>query len=284
MRSGQASWRWTCPSCSKVTRTQFCPACGEEAPRPRDLTLRMLMVQMVETMTSIDGRLLRSFRYLLARPGALTNAFLKGHRRPYLGPVALFLICNALFFATEVLTGGHVFTTPLDVHFTRQPWNGLAQELVAHRLESTNTDLDSYARVFDQAVALKARSLIILMALVFSLAPALIFVRKRFPLVAHVVFSLHQYAFLLLVLSVALVIQSLSEWLGGPGKESDVFDLVATISWLIASAAYLYFATGTVYGERGIRRVLKTIVLTFVVGNVVLGYRFVLFLVTLYST
>jgi hypothetical protein len=122
------------------------------------------------------------------------------------------------------------------------------------------------------------------MALVFALAPALIFIRRKRPLIAHTVFSLHLYAFLLLLLSAALWIQAASAWFGGPGRESETFDDVLSIGLVFASALYLYFAVGTVYGERGISRALKTIVLTVVVANVVLGYRFALFLITLYST
>ncbi|MEO8316455.1 MAG: DUF3667 domain-containing protein [Pseudomonadota bacterium] len=275
---------WTCPNCNASATTPYCPACGEEKLRTGDLSLRVLVFQLVESATHIDGRLVRSFRYLLGRPGALTDTFLKGQRKPYVGPVALFLICNALFFATELLTGGHVFTTPLEMHLHKQPWDFLAQELVEKKLAAKRVDLDAYAPLFDQAVALKARSLIIFMALVFSLAPALIFLRHKRPLITHVVFSLHLYAFLLLLLSAALWIQATSAWFGGPGKESDTFDDVLSIGLLIASAVYLYFATGSVYGERGISRTLKTIFLTFVVANVVLGYRFALLLITLYST
>jgi hypothetical protein len=282
LKPGQAN-RWTCPTCNKLTKTPFCPICGEQALRAQDLTFRVLIDQLVEAFTNIDGRLIRSFRYLLGRPGFLTDAFLRGQRKSYLGPVALFLICNVLFFATESLTDGHVFTTPLENHLHEQDWRTVAQGLVDHRLESKQMTLATYAPVFDQAVTPKARSLIILMALVFSVAPALLFMRSRRPLVAHVVFSLHLYAFLLLLLSVGITISAIAGWFGvnlqsGPG------DTVLAIGLLLAGAAYLYFATRTVYGERGISRVLKTALLTVVVGNVVLGYRFALLIITLYST
>jgi hypothetical protein len=275
--------RWNCPTCIKPTKTPFCPTCGEQALRARDMTLRVLFDQLVEAFTNIDSRLIRSFRYLLGRPGFLTAAFLKGQRKAYLGPVSLFLICNVFFFATESLTNTAVFSTSLAQHLDFQPWDALAQKLVAHRLEAKQATLANYAPVFDQAVAPKARSLIILMALVFSLVPVLLFMRSRRPLVAHVVFSLHLYAFLLLLLSVGTTISAMGRWSGfnlqtGPG------DTVLSIALLLASGVYLYFATRTVYGEWGISRVLKSTVMTVMVGNVVLGYRFALFIITLYST
>ncbi len=53
---------------------------------------------------------------------------------------------------------------------------------------------------------------------------------------------------------------------------------------LATSAVYLYFATGAVHAARGIARVLKTAALTAAVFFILLGYRFVLFLITLYTT
>jgi hypothetical protein len=47
---------------------------------------------------------------------------------------------------------------------------------------------------------------------------------------------------------------------------------------------YLYAAIGPVYGASGAMRVAKAVVLTLAVGLIVLGYRFVLFLITLYGT
>ena len=113
-----------------AVRSPYCPDCGERPLRPRELTLRGLVAQAFEAFTNIDGRVLRSFRALITRPGLLTVAFLQGRRVPYIGPVSLFLVTNVLFFATESLTGGTVFSTPLESHLHTQPWSPLAQALV----------------------------------------------------------------------------------------------------------------------------------------------------------
>jgi hypothetical protein len=248
------------------------------------LTLRDLFEQMLESFTNIDSKLVRSLRLLVTRPGALTVAFLEGRRKAFLGPVALFLIANVLFFAMESLTASTVFTTPLDSHLHKQPWSEFAPAIVAHRLATLHTTIEQYAPVFDRAVALKARSLIICMALSFAFVPMLLFLRGRRPLVVHAVFSLHLYAFLLLLLCVGVTIQGIDGWLGGGGVANEALDHVIAVSLLMASALYLYFSTGPVYGARGVARVLKTLVLTVAVAVIVLGYRFALLLITLYTT
>jgi hypothetical protein len=276
--------QWTCPTCNTSVATPFCAICGESPLQARELTLRGLFGHIFEAFTNIDSRLVRSFRYLVGRPGVLTVAYLEGRRKPYLGPVRLFLITNVLFFAVESLTGGTIFTAPLDSHLHTQPWDVLAQRLVAHRLEALNTTLALYAPGFDQALALNARSLIILMALCFAFAPALVFLRGRRPLIAHAVFSLHFFAFLLLLLCVATAVPPIDSLIGGAGLSAQSLDYIVIGILLATSAVYLYFATGAVYGARGMMRVLKTAALTAAVFLILLGYRFVLLLITLYST
>src|SRR5204863_10127210 len=102
--------------------------------------------------TNIDSRVLRSFRCLASSPGLLTVAFLTGRRKPYIGPVSLFLVTNVLFFAVESLTGSAVFSTPLEMHLHSQPWSPVAQALVAHRLTALQTTAAQFAPRFDAAV------------------------------------------------------------------------------------------------------------------------------------
>jgi hypothetical protein len=61
-------------------------------------------------------------------------------------------------------------------------------------------------------------------------------------------------------------------------------DNALTAVILVASTLYLHAASGAVYGERGAARVVKSVVLAVAVGVIVVGYRFVILLVTLYST
>src|SRR6185503_10948830 len=124
--------RWICPTCCDEVSTPYCPVCGEQPIDAKDLTLRGLFHQALEKFTSIDGRLIRSLRSLISQPGVLTLAYLKGRRKPFVGPVSLFLLINVLFFATESFTGGSVFTTPLASHLHTQPWSDIAAPMVSH--------------------------------------------------------------------------------------------------------------------------------------------------------
>ena len=60
-------------------------------------------------------------------------------------------------------------------------------------------------------------------------------------------------------------------------------DYAVAVSLLVFSAIYLFFAIRAVYEVRGFARLLNALVLTVGVGAIVLGYRFFLLIVTLYT-
>lgn len=277
---------WTCPTCSAAVATRYCPECGERPLGKRDLTLRGFLRQAAEGITSIDGRLVRSLRALLLSPGALTVAFVEGRRKPYVAPFQLFLIANVLFFATQSLTHANVLSSTLASHLHQQDWQELARRLVSRRLEAKGTTLALYAPAFDRSVVLNAKSLIGLMVLPFALLLPLVFFGTRRPFVAHLVFSLHLYAFLLLLFCAVLLTLLLDMRLGGAGLSGGGggVDFMVSMLILASCAGYLHGAIGRVYGARGPLRIVQAMLLAVALGSIVLGYRFVIFLVTLYTT
>ena len=167
---------WTCPTCSTRRRLRFCPKCGEQRPRPDDLSLRNLLKQFLIATSSVDGKLVRSWRALLAKPGCLTAWYIKGERRRYLNPLALFFIANAIFVAVQSLAGANILSSTLHSHLTIQDWSPFAERLVAERLAARGLPLEAYAPVFDRAAVFNAKALIILMALAVVPFLAIIFI------------------------------------------------------------------------------------------------------------
>ena len=205
-------------------------------------------------------------------------------RKPYVAPFQLFLIANVLFFALQWLTSENIFSSSLDSHLRHQDWSELARSLVAARLATTQASPDQYAPMFDRAVVLNAKSLILLMTVPFALLLPLIFLSVRRPFMTHMTFSLHLYTFLLLLFSLGLVCAGFSAWQGWGGLEAPGVDNVLSIANLVACSAYLYLAIGRVYAVAGVPRAIKTVLLALAVAVIVLGYRFLLFIITLYAT
>jgi hypothetical protein len=262
---------------------RFCPQCGEERLRPGDLSMRDLSAQLVKNASSIDGKLVRSWRILLTRPGQLTAAHVSGERRRTLSPLALFFIANAIFVGVQSLTGMNILSSPLASHLHFQDWSPFVQGLVQDRLASRGLTLEAYAPVFDRSAIFNAKALIILMALAFAPMPAIIF-RGHRPAGAHIIFAFHVYAFILVLLSFSVLLAQLDLSLGGGGLRSAVVDKALSVFNLLVCGGYLYLAIPKVYSTTGWRRAASAILLTLGIALIFVGYRFAIFLITFYTT
>ena len=275
---------WECPDCGQVWRSRFCPQCGEEPLRPDDLTLRDLAIKLGQSISSMDGKAAKTFRSLILEPGRLTVAHVRGQRRPFIGPLKVFLIANALFFAAQSAIRTNVLSSTLQSHLFQQDWKSVAQSMVAAHLRANHLTLAEYAPAFDTAVVLYAKSLIILMVLALAPVLALTFWRSHRPIGAHIVFALHLYAFVLLLFCVSLGITELDLLSGGSGLASPQLDTALSLLNLAACFAYLYLAIGRAYGTQGLTRALAALFLSVCVAAIVIGYRFLMFVVTLWFT
>src|SRR3954453_9137129 len=281
--SAAMATKWNCPSCGSTQRTNFCAACGEERLRPRDLTFTDLAGRFARAFSSVDGKLLRSCRAMFVAPGTLTAAYVVGERRRFLGPLQLFFIANALFFALQSLTNTNVLASSLDSHLHIQDWHDLAQSLVGQRFGEDNEAIAAFAKRFDRAAIFNAKALIILMVIAFAPFVALVFRRSGRAAGAHIVFALHLYAFVLIVLCVALAIADANLLLGGGGLSSPFVDTWLSVANLLAFGIYIYFAIGPVYSATGIPRYAVATILAVIIGALFVGYRFAIFLITFYT-
>ncbi len=275
---------WTCPNCARRRTAAFCPTCGEEPLRPRDLKVDDLATRLLGALSSVDGRLMRSFRLLLVRPGVLTEAYVAGRRRSYVGPLQLFLIANALFFALQSLTGIEIFSSPLASHLYHQDWSAAARPLVAAGWRRGTRRWRPTPRRSTAPQILNAKALIILMALAFAPLLPLFFHRARRAFGAHVIFALHLYTFILLLMCVALLVAWTEALAGGGGLASPMVDKALSLFNIAAVALYLYLASGAFYGTQGGWRIMKALALAAAVGGLALGYRFLIFLMTLQTS
>lgn len=275
---------WTCPTCKAAVRTPFCARCGEEHLATLDLTLRGLAAKVVHALTSIDARVVGTAWRLVRHPGDLTLDWASGARRRFVAPFQLFLLANVIFFALQSATGTDIFGSPLESHLHHQDWSATAQALVDEHLAARGSSYEDYAPVFDHAVVLNAKSLILLMAIPFAALLPLVFFRARRPFMLHAVFAVHVYTFLLLLFCVALLASKASEWAGSGGLRTPLVDDVLSVFNLLAWGLYLYAAIGPVYQARGWPRAAKSAFLALATALIVLMYRFVVFLITLYAT
>jgi hypothetical protein len=165
-----------------------------------------------------------------------------------------------------------------------QDWRAFARVVVAGRLDEQGRSLADYAPVFDEAVAFNAQVLVILMVLAFAPLPMALFARLRRTVGAQVVFALHLYVFVLVLLCGSLLIAEGQRLLGGGGLASPAVDTTLSIFNLLACGLYIHAALGPAYGSEGVSRIVKAAVLAVATAGIFVGYRFAVFLITLYTT
>jgi hypothetical protein len=278
---------WTCPSCGAPATSPYCSRCGERRIGEHDLTLRHLFEQLLESLIHFDGRLFRTTRVLIIEPGRLTKAYLTGCRRPYVSPFHIFLVANVVFFLAQVVSGLEVLMVTLDSQLYHQDYSSLALRLATHHFAATGMSIDQYAPIFEHAEGLYAKSLIMLMLPLFAVAAGLLFIDRRKVAVAHLVFAVHFYAFLLVSLTVlfpvfALVLTTMHhlDLHMYPG----VMDWIVTAIEALLCLVYLAKSSAVVYEAGLVRRWLSAGLLTVATLYILYAYRFILFLVTLWAT
>ncbi len=88
-----------CPNCGLERDGHFCPNCGQN-DRNYLRSLVPVLWELVREAFEIDGRLFKSLRLLVTRPGALSLEFSENRRAQYMSPVRMYLFVSILFFFT----------------------------------------------------------------------------------------------------------------------------------------------------------------------------------------
>ncbi len=86
-----------CLNCGATVQGRYCHICGQENSEKKD-TFWSLFHHFVEDVTHFDSKFFDTLRYLLFRPGYLSNQYLQGKRASYLDPIRMYLFTSAIFF------------------------------------------------------------------------------------------------------------------------------------------------------------------------------------------
>jgi hypothetical protein len=275
-----------CVSCGQPAGTPFCSQCGERRAADRRYSLLHFAREAGEAFTNTDGKLLRTVWTLVRRPGELTTAYMRGERVRHMGPVQVFLLMNLLFFL--LASSSNTFSTPLGVHMNAVAHKHLARRAVNARLATRGITLDHYRVAFDAASATQAKSLVIVMVPMFAAAVSLAYLRRRRYALQHLVFSLHAFSVLFVILlASALVVEiPLNLWARARGLSLgwEVRDQVMTSAIVLAFGTHLTFALRRAYNDGRWAAVAKAVALCAGLAVVLFAYRFVLFFTAFWAT
>ena len=87
-----------CRNCAAHAPGNYCPNCGQETSLALP-TAGAFLREAAGRYVALDGRMWRSLRVLMFRPGFLTREYFAGRRRRYVRPARLFVALSIVFFA-----------------------------------------------------------------------------------------------------------------------------------------------------------------------------------------
>ncbi|MGC8518546.1 MAG: DUF3667 domain-containing protein [Steroidobacteraceae bacterium] len=266
----------TCENCAAALAGPYCSECGQRHREHPVHSFWHFLQEATEDLTHADSRLWLTLRALLFRPGSLTREFLDGRRVRYLPPVRLYLVVSLLFFfVTGLLTslgpprgvtvvrngkdfrmavaplgaaGAHPLLTPL----TSNPSSMCAQESAygarvspwfAARLDRSClavTALGGVGRFVEVLERNYERAMFLLLPLL-ALAMVPMFLQPRRYYVEHLLFLVHNHAFLFVTFGLLELVNlcSAPQTLLGP------LNFIVTL----AIPVYYYLAMRRVYGQ-----------------------------------
>ena len=86
-----------CADCAAPVSGRFCAACGQETVIETP-TVRHFLQEFIDQYVALEGKLGRTLRVLLLRPGQLTIDYVEGRRQRYVRPLKLYLTISVVFF------------------------------------------------------------------------------------------------------------------------------------------------------------------------------------------
>lgn len=95
-----------CLNCGATLTGPYCAACGQAAHLHRSLI--GLWHDIAHGVFHFEGKVWRTLPLLAWRPGDLTRRYIHGERARFVSPLALFLFCVFLMFATFESVGGPI--------------------------------------------------------------------------------------------------------------------------------------------------------------------------------
>lgn len=271
-----------CANCGLPLQSPYCAQCGEKRLEPGDLALPHLLKELAESLTHADSRLLRSFKYLLIRPGFLTAEYLRGRRKPYLKPLAFFLIINLVYFLTIDFNDVRTFETPLQLQYGN-PYGHFVTRILAARLAgATPEESAAFEAAFNLQNHALSKSMLLLLAPLLAMPLWLLFRRRRY-VTMHFVTALH-FLSLQIVFNMLIGIflkGGLTLFFFGYSQLTHfIGEVVEPLLWF---GVFAYISLKTVYGESRRRTLWKTALLALFWFPVIFIYRFIVFLMTIYT-
>lgn len=190
-----------CATCGTSLVGDYCSQCGEQRLNPKLRSLHYILNDIIQDLTSVDGKLWRTLKSILLKPGQLEYDYHIGRRVYYLKPITLFFVLNVLFVMFSPISDFYV--TLID-QMSLQPYSPYIKPLLLDYLSSHQISYQAFEQNYNQLVIVLARSLIILQVPIYALACSFIMYNKKYFSGDYFNFSLNFHSWLLMWVVLAM--------------------------------------------------------------------------------
>ncbi|CAN5268062.1 hypothetical protein BH09BAC6_BH09BAC6_15260 [soil metagenome] len=257
-----------CKSCGNDHLESYCPACGEKAFKPSQLSVKHFVEETFEGIVHFDSKFFRTIKTLIAKPGQLSLDYTEGRRVMYMKPIPFFLLVNILFFL--IAGGNNLYSLSLGNYINYQPFTNFnTKHIVLQKLHDTGLSMPEYERLFNEKIIAASKEFIFLFIPFYGLLFSAVLFRKKKYFVEHLVFAIHLLAFILLFIMAHHYLVIGPYYFLAKNHYSERFDFVDGWFMSLVIATYLSFA---------IRRFYKVNIIWSLTVSLAFGWTFLFFI------
>lgn len=244
-----------CTNCGASLTGKYCSNCGQKKFSSHDLTISKFVLNFFEDFFKFDSNVFKSIRFLLFRPGFLSNEYVRGRIASYIKPLKFFVFtCVVVFFLGQYIAKDD-YTFPLsEFHF----FDAKIEKITLEK----NITRDAFIEKFNANYFSKLPFYFLIVVVLFTLFLALIFFKQKRVIAEHLIFSLHFFT--------ACLIFSLTESLA-----DKLGDFTYYLFFSVIPLIYLFLAIRNFYTKKILYSVLSTLFL-FAVYFVIQYYWMIL--------
>jgi len=278
-----------CANCGAVLSWEYCAVCGQKKENGKDFSFVHFLRTTFHAFTNFDTKFFATFRKLVRSPGFLTLDYIQGHRKKYVGPLQLFLICNLVYFLFPMFD---TFTTPLKFQVSRKS----AANMVANKVKDLGVTYQTYESAFNAEEKSDAKTLVIIMIPFFAMLISVLFLKQRRYFLEFIVFSFHFFSFFLLFSIIGLrlfyiLMKGIGWAISFLGAKQWALELQRffgtdngiTIVILAIFFVYLFIAIRRVFSQSRFEAFFKSLVSIVFLATTVVLYRDALFFTAFYT-
>jgi hypothetical protein len=264
-----------CKSCGNQFSGYYCNRCGEKVILPQDRSLKTFLSSILVALTFADSKFFKSISLIVLRPGFLSKEFAEGRRVKHLRPMSLFFMLNLVYFIFPII---QLFSATLRTQLNSFHGKYGVPTLAAKMTELGIRDIGSFALVYDQKTGGLAKMLVIVYAIIVSLPLNLIYRTRNRYFTDHVGLAVELVCFNLFINALLLSLITAVFGLGAYVNE------LVVMGMLVLTNLYFIVRSGiTFYDDKGLKLILRSLLMLGVLKVALEVYRAILFYVTLWS-